>query len=191
MGDKGIFCWKWTTVSLRSLANNKHTIPFQQSHEETIASHPLCDGILTSGAQAVQEPFLLSDQYNCAPTENHTSGATTIKNNKQTNIFWQTTPIEETDLSKLNKTSTSFSLLHWQLWSSYFGWIFVIVCFTHLDNLSTNTVRCRYNAVHFPQSPKWLPHSSPARASYGVSVVNLKSDSLSATVTAVPNVISW
>ena len=54
------------------------------------------------------------------------------------------------------------------------------------------TVRCRYNAVNFsPKSSQQTLHSSPMRARYGVSVVILKSNSHSATVIAVPYVISW
>ena len=42
--------------------------------------------------------------------------------------------------------------------------------------------RCRFSA----QSSQKTPHSSPARASYGVSFVNITSDSCSASVIFVP-----
>ena len=42
-----------------------------------------------------------------------------------------------------------------------------------------------------PKSSQYTPHSSPVRTRYGVSVVILKSDSMSATVIALLYVISW
>ena len=49
-------------------------------------------------------------------------------------------------------------------------------------------VRCRYDMVNFLRNSH---NRYPVRARYGVSVVILKSDSLSATVMAAPHVISW
>ena len=63
---------------------------------------------------------------------------------------------------------------------------------TILCHYTPNTVRCRYNAVNFSlKSSQPTPHSSHvrSRARYGVCVVILKSDSLSATVITVPYVI--
>ena len=52
-----------------------------------------------------------------------------------------------------------------------------------------HTVRCRYDAVHFLQNPH---NRHPiARPRYGMSVVILKYNSLSATVIAVLYVILW
>ena len=43
----------------------------------------------------------------------------------------------------------------------------------------------------FSKSSQKTPHSLPVRVRYGVPVVILKSDSLSATIIAVPYAISW
>ena len=51
-----------------------------------------------------------------------------------------------------------------------------------------------YNAADLLQNlleSQQTPHTSPSRASYGVSIVILISDSLSATVIAVSYVILW
>ena len=60
------------------------------------------------------------------------------------------------------------------------------------DDPAQITVRCRCNAVNLIQnSHKRHHHSSPVRARYGVSVVNLKSDLRSVVAIAVPFMVSW
>ena len=54
------------------------------------------------------------------------------------------------------------------------------------NSLAYNTVRYRYNAVNFHSNTKKTPHSSPVRASYGVSFVGKTSDAYSASVIILP-----
>ena len=58
----------------------------------------------------------------------------------------------------------------------------------HSEDPSFSTARCRYNVVNFPPNPHDKHLIAPP---WGVSVVILKSDLLSATVVALSNVISW
>ena len=52
------------------------------------------------------------------------------------------------------------------------------------------TVQCRYKAVNFSQKSRKRHHSSPVRASYGVSFVDTISDLYSAPMTDVMYAIS-
>ena len=66
-------------------------------------------------------------------------------------------------------------------------------CFHCWHDEADITIQCGVVITRsvFSKSSQRTPHSSPVRARYGMSVVTLKSNSVSATVIAVPCVIQW